>query len=88
MPITKNAKKAIRNSGRKYIFNLKRKRVLHDAVKEVRSLALAGKAEEALKLLPAAYKALDKSAKRGVIKANAASRTKSRLVALVRKNTK
>lgn len=88
MPITKGAKKAIRSSGRKYIFNLKRKRVMHDAVKEVRSLALAGKGKEAEKLLPAAYRALDKAAKRGIIKANAAARKKSRLVALVRKNTK
>ena len=88
MPITKNAKKALRSSARKAVFNLRNKRVLHDVIKEVRSLALAGKAEEAQKLVPAAYRALDKAAKRGVIKHNAAARKKSRLIALIRKSAK
>ncbi len=87
MPITKNAKKAIRNASRKYVFNLRRKRVMHDAVTEVRRLVAVGKAADALKLLPEAFQALDKAAKRGVIKAGAAARKKSRLVALVRKNS-
>ena len=38
------------------------------------------KKEEAKKLIPALYKAIDKAAKRGVIKKRTASRKKSRLV--------
>lgn len=39
----------------------------------------AGNTAEAQKMLPEAYKAIDKAAKRGVIKDNTASRKKSRL---------
>ena len=41
--------------------------------------------EEALKLLPEIYKAIDKTAKRGVIKKNTASRKKSRLTKAIQK---
>ena len=88
MPITTSAKKAIRNASRKYVFNVRRKRVMNDALAEVRRLATAGQSAEALKVLPQAFQALDKALKRGVIKANAAARKKSRLVALIRKNSK
>lgn len=88
MPITTSAKKAIRNASRKYVFNVRRKRVMHDTISEVRRLATAGKAADALKALPQAFQSLDKAVKRGVIKANAAARQKSRLVALIRKNAK
>ena len=58
---------------------------MKDAVKELRRFVVAGKFAEAKKLLPVAYAALDKAAKRGVIKKNAASRTKSRLSKAVKK---
>lgn len=48
-------------------------------IKQTRALISAKKKEEALKLLPQVYQAIDKAAKRGVIKNNAASRKKSRL---------
>jgi small subunit ribosomal protein S20 len=79
MPITKGAKKTMRASERKRVFNLRRNRAMKEAVKEVSDLASAGKAEDAVKALPKAYKAIDKAAKRGVIKANTAARKKSRL---------
>lgn len=55
-------------------------------VKEVRSLAAAKKGKDAMKLLPKAYAEIDKAAKTGFIKKNAASRKKSRLAALVKKS--
>lgn len=85
MAITKGAKKAHRSSLRKRVFNLRRKGAMNDAVKEVRNLVAAGSKAEATKLIPAAYQAIDKAVKRGVIKANTASRKKSRLVAAIKR---
>ncbi len=78
MAITKNAKKAHRASLKKHVFNVRRKRALTDTVKVVKK-AIATDTKEAEKSLAAAYKAIDKAAKGGVIKKNAASRKKSRL---------
>jgi len=83
MPITSSAKKAHAASLRKRVFNLRTERAMKDAVKETRKLVTTGKVDEAEKSLPAAYKAIDKSAKRGTIKKNTASRMKSRLTKLV-----
>ena len=85
MPITKGAKKAHRSSLRKRIFNIRRTREMNEVVKEVKKHIAAGKANEAEALMPKAQKAIDKAAKRGVIKANTASRKKSRLVAAITK---
>ncbi len=85
MPITKGAKKALRASKRKQIFNLRRKRTMRDVVKRVKELAAAGKRTEAEELAPNAYKAIDKAAKRGVIKDSTAARKKSRLVAAIKR---
>jgi len=83
MPITKSAKKALRQSIKKKKFNLKRKEAMKGVVKQIKKLAKEGGSEEAGKMIPAAYKAIDKAAKRGVIKKNAANRKKSRLTKLV-----
>jgi len=85
MAITSSAKKAIRASARKRVFNVRRKRALHDAVQSARALAGKGKAEQA-EALKAAYKAIDKALKRGVIKKNTAARKKSRLAALLKRS--
>lgn len=84
MPITKSAKKALRSSARKKVFNDRRKRQMKEQIKKIRTLAESGKKKEAEELLPAAYRAIDKSSKRGVIKKNTAARKKSRLVKFVR----
>ena len=78
MAITKNAKKAHRASLKKHVFNVRRKRALADTTKVVKK-AIVSDVKEAEKSLPAAFKAIDKAAKTGVIKKNAASRKKSRL---------
>lgn len=53
-------------------------------IKQVRALVSSEKKDEAQKLLPQTYKALDKAAKAGLIKKNTASRRKSRLTKLLR----
>lgn len=78
MAITKSAKKAHRASLRKHVFNVRRKRALTETTKVVKK-AIGTDVKEAEKSLAAAYKAIDKAAKTGVIKKNTASRKKSRL---------
>ncbi|MES2225470.1 MAG: 30S ribosomal protein S20 [Patescibacteria group bacterium] len=84
MAITTSAKKAQRASLKKHVFNLRRKRVLTSATKDV-AKAITTDAAKARESLSAAYKAIDKAAKRGVIKKNTASRKKSRLAANVKR---
>ena len=85
MPITQGAKKAHRASLRKRVFNVRRNRTMNDVVKKLRKLISAGDAKSAEAMMPEAYKAIDKAAKRGVIKMNTAARKKSRLVAAIKK---
>ncbi|HQU07715.1 MAG: 30S ribosomal protein S20 [Parcubacteria group bacterium 21-54-25] len=85
MAITTSAKKAHRASINKRVFNLRRKKALTDTAKSFKKALGAGGVAEAEKLLPAAYQAIDKATKRGVIKANTAARKKSRLVAAIRR---
>jgi len=84
MAITDSAKKALRSSARKRVFNLRRSRAMKAVLKETKDLAGNGKVAEAQALLPQAYKAIDKATKNGIIKPNAASRTKSRLVKFIK----
>ncbi len=79
MPITKTAKKRLKQSEKRRILNLRYKRRMKKVVKEIRELVEKGKKKEGKKLLPTAYKIIDKAAKRGIIKENTASRKKSRL---------
>ncbi len=78
MAITANAKKAHRASLKKHVFNVRRKRVLSEATKAVKKLMVTD-TKAANVSLAEAYKAIDKAAKRGIIKKNTADRKKSRL---------
>ena len=88
MAITKSAKKSIRQTKRRKAHNLIYKNKIKNLIKEARALVLQKKIEEAKKLLPSIYEALDKSAKVGVTKKNTASRKKSRITKLVAKSAK
>jgi len=83
MPITKSAKKVLRQNVKRRARNLVYKNKIKDLVKKVRSLVLEKKTEEAKKLLPQVYKILDKAAKAGVIKKNTASRKKARITRMI-----
>ena len=85
MAITSSAKKAIRSSGRKHVFNLRRKGALHDTTKSLTKALIAKDIAGAEKLLPSAYAAIDKARKSGVIKSNTADRKKSRLAAAIKR---
>lgn len=85
MAITSSAKKAIRVSAKKRIFNLRRRDALKDATKSFMKALNAKKAEGAEKLLSAAYVAIDKAKKRGIIKKNTAARKKARLAAALKR---
>ena len=87
MPITESAKKALRNSNRKRGFNLARKATLNDAIKKFRKLIAAGKVADAKKMFGTVEQAIDKAAKTNLIKDNNAGRKKSRLFALLKKQT-
>ncbi len=79
MPITKAAKKSLKQSEKRRVLNLRYKRSMKDVCKKIEDLCTAGKKKDAAKLLPQAMRAIDKAAKRGVVKENTAARKKSRL---------
>ena len=87
MPITKSAKKALRQNKTRRERNLRRLDVLRDTLKKIKKLVAENKKEEAIKLLPSAYKAIDKACKTGVIKKNTAARKKSRITKFINKAT-
>ncbi|PIR47027.1 MAG: 30S ribosomal protein S20 [Candidatus Vogelbacteria bacterium CG10_big_fil_rev_8_21_14_0_10_45_14] len=82
MPITKSAKKALRGSKKKSVFNLRRKTKMMRTGKALKK-AVASGAGDLVSGLSDAYKAIDKAAKNGVIKKNTASRRKSQVAKLV-----
>lgn len=77
MAITKSAKKALRQSKRKKVFNDRRKRALRLATKNIKSAATSAALSEA-------YKAIDKALKRGIIKKNNAARKKRQMAKLLK----
>jgi len=85
MAITSSAKKAIRASSRKRVFNLRRQKTLTDTTKALLKAVAAKDIAGAEKLLSVAYKAIDKAMKRGVIKKNTAANKKSRLALAIKR---
>lgn len=85
MAITSSAKKALRVSLRKRVFNVRRRKAVQDSVGEIKRLVASGKKDEALKLVSSTYKALDKAVKSKTIKKGNASRRKSRIMAVINK---
>jgi small subunit ribosomal protein S20 len=83
MPIIKSAKKAVRGSLRKKAVNDRRNRTMKEIIKKIEKVAKTDK-REAGKMLSSAYQAIDKAAKKGVIKKNNAARKKARLTRLVK----
>lgn len=85
MAITKSGKKAHRQSLKKAIINVRRAKVMRESIKSIRE-DIANKAKTpAADKLKVAYKALDKAAKRGIIKKGTANRKKSRLAKAIAK---
>ena len=88
MPITSSAKKALRASKNKAVFNTKRKDAISDVTKKIKKLVSTGKIKEAEAMLSSAYKAIDKAHKTKLIHKNTAGRKKSRLATLIGRSLK
>ena len=84
-PITSSAKKAIRAGKHKRVFNLRAKSAIDKNIKALRALIAKKDKVGAAKLIPSIYKSLDKAAKTGFIKDNAASRLKGRAMAALKR---
>ncbi|MFA7284705.1 MAG: 30S ribosomal protein S20 [Candidatus Absconditabacterales bacterium] len=87
MPITKSAKKALRNSQNKTAINAYFKTGMKNAIKAAAKAVKAG-ATEAKELVVAAQKRIDKAAKKNVISKNSASRKVGALMSSVTKAVK
>ena len=61
MPIIKSAKKALRQSKKRRINNIQKKKKLKEVIKKIQSLIAEKKTKEAKALLPQVYKLLDKA---------------------------
>ncbi|MFA5169411.1 MAG: 30S ribosomal protein S20 [Candidatus Paceibacterota bacterium] len=79
MPVTKTTKRRPAQIERRRVVNQKRILEMRKLIKEANTLLSNKNIEEVEKMLPRIYKAIDKAAKRGVIKKNAAARRKSRM---------
>ncbi len=78
MAITSSAKKEIRASKRRYVYNVRRLRTMRQTIKTTNDSTMdAGGKSQSVK---AAQKAIDKAEKSGVIKKNTASRKKAQLM--------
>lgn len=85
MAIIKSAKRNIRSSARKAVYNARRNKAMKEVVKEIKILTVAKDKKTAEATLAKAYKAIDKAAKGNTIKKNTASRKKSRLAKMIKK---
>ena len=82
MPITKSAKKALRQSERRRVRNQARKTALKSALKNADKLIASKKTADLSEAVRHAYKIIDKSAKHHLIHKNKAARLKSRIAKL------
>ena len=82
MANTKSAAKQARAAVRRRTRNRVQISSVRTSEKKIRALAKAGKADEALKLLPKFQSEIDRAAKKGVVHRNTASRHKKRVAAL------
>ena len=86
MPITRSAKKALRQATNRTTKNAREKRELRGRLKEF-SRSLEGGSKEATgSLLSQVQQSLDKAVRHGIINRNTASRKKSRLMRSAARN--
>ena len=88
MPVTKSAKKAMRQSQRKALRGKSLRSRAKTMIVKAEGQVAAGDAEAARTAMVSAVKALDKAAAKGKIHANNAARRKSRLMKKVNRVAK
>lgn len=88
MPITKSAKKALRNSDKKRIFNLRSKSNIIDSRRKLMKIVTAPEPKKDLITIALGefYSSLDKAVKTNYIHKNKANRLKSRMALRISKN--
>jgi len=87
MPITRSAKKALRQSKKRRARNVRAVEKIRKLLKEARFLAEQKNTQKLKKIIPKTYQALDKGVKAGLIKKNTAARKKSQIAKLVKTGT-
>ena len=85
MPIKQAAFKALRQAKKRAFRNAKVKGQIDELVKGARKMALAKKLNDAGETAKKAIKAIDKAVQKKILKMNTAARTKSRLLAFIKK---
>jgi small subunit ribosomal protein S20 len=85
MPIKHASEKSLRRSIKQAAKNLKIKKLLHQLKKQFTKATTAKDKPKALELFQKFQKAVDKAVKTGLVKKNTAARTKSRLMAFLKK---
>ena len=85
MPVTKSAKKALRQSVERHARNTRGKALYKEVAKKFEGALASGDAAAASKLLPSVYGAVDTLAKKNVIPPNNASRKKAKAAADLKK---
>jgi len=85
MPNLANAKKALRQSKKRYERNKVVRDELHSLRRKLRKLLEAGKLPEAKQLMPTLDKKADKAVTKGIYKRNKVARIKSRAMASIRR---
>jgi small subunit ribosomal protein S20 len=85
MANTRSAAKQARAAVRRRARNRTQISTVRTSEKKIRSLAKAGKTEDALKLVSEFQSQIDRAAKKGVVHKNTASRHKQRVAALLKK---
>lgn len=85
MPIKGSAKKYMRVTSRKTALNKTVKGVLKSTIRKAKEVAIDKNKDVRTESFRKAQAAIDKAAKRGIIKKNTAARKKSRLNALMKK---
>jgi len=83
MANNRSTEKRIRQSEKRRARNRSHRSALRTAVKKLRAAVAEGDAAAAKELLPTTLSAVDSTARKGVIHANVAARTKSRLTRAV-----
>ncbi len=84
MPNTPSAKKRLRQNEKLRLRNRAAKSVMRGQIRKVREAVQAGDREQAQAEFKLAQKRLDKAASKNLIHDNAAARTKSRLIKLIK----
>ncbi|MDE0862767.1 MAG: 30S ribosomal protein S20 [Rubripirellula sp.] len=84
MPNTASAKKRLRQNSKLRIHNRAAKSNMRSQIRRVREAVEAGDSELAQTEFKTAQKKIDRAASKNLIHRNAAARTKSRLVALLK----